>query len=239
MCMICILPTFRPLIPTCWPNTISMHCYTNHCLGATPSTSTPREPGNRPPLPEFDSWQRHRERKETERRGLFSTKEATRAAGPQVVEVSQFTTHTYTEIWQEYTAIKMLLISSAKQVVKALCIRQTFPCFSHWQISVGIIRANTGSGDLKVQRGTLLPVEVSSNASADTILEVAARKHEALNRRLRCSPYCLLYHDGSSAQRLPDSEKPFDLAAYKKYIGKPYKKLKLFICPIAEFCTRE
>ena len=96
-----------------------------------------------------------------------------------------------------------------------------------------------GSRELKVQRGTFLPVEVPVSASADTILEVAGRKHEAANRHLRCSPYTLLYLDGSSAQQLPGSDKPFDLASYKKFMGKPYKKLQLFICPVAEFCARK
>ena len=44
-------------------------------------------------------------------------------------------------------------------------------------INVGIIREHENTGQLQVVRGSKLPLQVSRQADADTILKLALKKH--------------------------------------------------------------
>ena len=108
--------------------------------------------------------------------------------------------------------------------------------FSPVQIKVGLMRSGPGGAtDLRIQRGKSLPLEVASHASASTVQELAANKHEAVDRNLRLGPYILLYADGSRVQYIPGGQEPFTVSRYKEFMGCPFDRLTLYLCPCSDY----
>lgn len=102
------------------------------------------------------------------------------------------------------------------------------------QVNVGVI-GRCVDGSLKPKRGKTLPVAVHPQCSAKELLQAAQRKLKSFNKDMREGPYILLYPDGSEANTIPGSEKPFTVAQYKTEIGKPYHRITLFLCLQEDF----
>lgn len=92
-----------------------------------------------------------------------------------------------------------------------------------------------GCLDLRIQRGKTVRLDVTLQATASTVLELATRKHEAIDQNLRAGPYMLLYPDASPVEHIPGGEEPFTVGSYQKFMGGPFDRLTLYICPCTEY----
>ena len=73
----------------------------------------------------------------------------------------------------------------------------------------------------------VLTVEPSITASE--IVKLAFQTLHELKLELPDSEYCLLYSNKKLADKVPLTDEPFTLEAYKAFIGKPYQQLTLYI----------
>jgi len=98
-------------------------------------------------------------------------------------------------------------------------------------INVGIIRGNE-KGQLQIIRGSKLPLQVSKQADAKTILKLATKKHGDHDQYFDSKEeYILLYPDTTKVVTVPGCENTlFTLEKYKINFGKPYSKIDLFLC---------
>ena len=96
------------------------------------------------------------------------------------------------------------------------------------------------NGQLRKVRGDLYEIKVSSDATVQDILPVAVDKHSACNWHVeKSAAFVLLYPDGRQVNCLPGSDRPFILSAYREFVGKSYKKLRLYICAKDHFSAGE
>ncbi len=90
-------------------------------------------------------------------------------------------------------------------------------------------------GELVTIRGSSETISAVTNSNAYELLMKAVEKHLACNRNLPVVDYVLLYPDGGLVDKLPASTNDFTVFEYKKFLKKPYQKLKLFLCPKDEY----
>lgn len=88
---------------------------------------------------------------------------------------------------------------------------------------------------LKVWRGLNCVLTVDPTIGYAEIVALAVPKLRVIQPDLPDGEYCLLYSNNQLADKVPPSGEPFTLAAYKAFIGKPYQKLSLFICPVEDY----
>ena len=106
-------------------------------------------------------------------------------------------------------------------------------------ISIGL--KHLSQGKLKTVYGKRLPLTVVKKATYANILEKATEKFKAFDRNFDSEKeYVLLYDDGQSAQFMPGGCKDFfDMEEYKKGLGKDYKRIILFLCPLEDHMANE
>lgn len=90
-------------------------------------------------------------------------------------------------------------------------------------------------GCLKKVRSLTLSVTVNPTATVDELIDLAAQKHRACDNSLPRVAFYLLFPNGQRVICIPENDEPFSLLGYKNFIGKPYSKLVLFICPEADY----
>jgi hypothetical protein len=101
------------------------------------------------------------------------------------------------------------------------------------QFQIGVMRLE--SGKLKVIRGTRVALTVVATATARDILPLAVEKLRACDSSLPRTTYKLLYPDGKLVEHVPLSNETFTLQGYKAFMGRPYLKLVLYICPEEDY----
>ena len=102
------------------------------------------------------------------------------------------------------------------------------------EVAINIGRKNLVDGKLKNVYGKRLPVTVPRSATYSMILEQAIKKNKAFDRNFNDeADHVLLYDDGSSAQFMPGGCRNFfELDDYKRELGKDFKRITLYLCPL-------
>ena len=108
-------------------------------------------------------------------------------------------------------------------------------------MTITIGRKHFIDGKLKNVWGKRLPITVPKSASCSFILEKALNKWKAFDRNFDDKiEYLLVYDDGGSAQFMPGGFKDFfKLSTYREELGKDYKRITLFLCPLMDHLSCE
>lgn len=99
--------------------------------------------------------------------------------------------------------------------------------------------------DLKVKKGSNLPLKVSSNITAQALLSVAVEKHSRFNKDLvkyivgNDGGYKLLYPDKSVVDTLPGVPEAFTLSRYKEELGKSYARIVFYLCHLKDYTSTQ
>lgn len=88
-------------------------------------------------------------------------------------------------------------------------------------IQIGLMA--TKDGEMKVKRGSNLPLKVSPSTNYEELKDRAVAKHSVFNTDIPNRPtgFKMLYPDKRSAEKLPGSDQEFVLKLYKEKLGKP------------------
>lgn len=99
-------------------------------------------------------------------------------------------------------------------------------------ITIQVGQMVSRDGDLKVNRGSNLPLKVNPSVSYEDLKSKAVQKHSIFNTALHNRPtaFKLLYPDKSVAEKVPGTDKDFTLKLYKECLGKPYSRITLYSC---------
>ena len=96
-------------------------------------------------------------------------------------------------------------------------------------IQIGLIRLK--DGELKVIRGSTLPLKVTETIGASELLQKGSEKMVKFNKDLASGGgFTLLYPDRTEVKNLPGSTEAFTLNRYREELGKPYARITLYIC---------
>ena len=98
-------------------------------------------------------------------------------------------------------------------------------------IHIGLIRLK--DEELKVIRGSTLPLKVLPSIGAEELLRKGADKIVKFNSDLSlygATSFALLYPDGTEVKCLPGGTEPFTLQRYKEELGKSYNRITLYLC---------
>ena len=98
-------------------------------------------------------------------------------------------------------------------------------------IHIGLIRLK--DGELKVIRGSSLPLKVLPSIGAEELLRKGAEKMVKFNSDLSLygsSSFTLLYPDRTEVKYLPGGAEPFTLQRYKEELGKSFNRITLYLC---------
>ena len=108
-------------------------------------------------------------------------------------------------------------------------------------VTISIGRKHFIDGKLKNVWGKRLPIKIQKSATCSDILEKALSKWKAFDRNFDDKiEYLLVYDDGGSAQFMPGSFKDFfKLSTYREELGKDYKRITLFLCPLMDHLACE
>lgn len=102
------------------------------------------------------------------------------------------------------------------------------------KIQVGVLHAVDGS--LRKIKGRTLPVTVSPNSDAKSLLQAAIEKHGKHFQQFDVSyKYVLLYPDYTLVNKLPGNFQDFTLGKYKDDLGKSYAKIYLWLCKNTDY----
>ena len=91
---------------------------------------------------------------------------------------------------------------------------------------------------LKIKRGSLLPIEVKKTDTHVTVKQLGIEKQCAHNKQLRDDEECewvLLYPDFDLVLHLPGTEEPFSIVKYKESLGRPFSRVNLFMCRMLDY----
>lgn len=91
------------------------------------------------------------------------------------------------------------------------------------------------TGVLEPLRGKSILVDVQPQWSSEQLLAAAVKKHKAFNHAMEDCAHVLLYPDAEEVKNIPGTGTPFTLQKYKDAVGKPYQRIKVYICPVEEF----
>jgi hypothetical protein len=80
-------------------------------------------------------------------------------------------------------------------------------------------------------RGSNVMVSVRCSAGRGEVRDSAVAKHKLCNSLFPDIPYDLRYPDGVVVQYIPGSSKSFTVREYKDFLGVPYQKMNLYVCP--------
>ena len=98
-------------------------------------------------------------------------------------------------------------------------------------IHIGFIRLK--DGELRVIRGSSLPLKVFPSIGAEELLRKGAEKMVKFNNDLSLygpSNLSLLYPDKTEVKYLPGGTEPFTLQRYHEELGKPFNRITLYLC---------
>ena len=96
-------------------------------------------------------------------------------------------------------------------------------------IQIGLIRLK--DGELKVVRGSTLPLKVTPTIGAAELLQKGSEKMVKFNKDLSSGGgFTLLYPDRTEVENLPGSTEAFTLNRYREELGKPYARITFYIC---------
>ena len=98
-------------------------------------------------------------------------------------------------------------------------------------IHIGLIRLK--EEELKVIRGSTLPLKVLPSIGAEELLRKGADKILRFNSDLSlygATSFALLYPDRTEVKCLPGGTEPFTLQRYKEELGKSYNRITLYLC---------
>lgn len=98
-------------------------------------------------------------------------------------------------------------------------------------IHIGLIRLK--EEELKVIRGSTLPLKVLPSIGAEELLRKGADKIVRFNSDLSlygATSFALLYPDRTEVKCLPGGTEPFTLQRYKEELGKSYNRITLYLC---------
>ena len=98
-------------------------------------------------------------------------------------------------------------------------------------IHIGLIRLK--DEELKVIRGSTLPLKVLPSIGAEELLRKRAEKIVKFNSDLSLygvTSCALLYPDRTEVKCLPGGTEPFTLQRYKEELGKSYNRITLYLC---------
>ena len=98
-------------------------------------------------------------------------------------------------------------------------------------IHIGLMRLK--DGELKVIRGSTLPLKVLPSIGAEELLRKGAEKIMKFNSDLSlygATSLSLLYPDRTEVKCLPGGTEPFTLQRYKDELGKSYNRITLYLC---------
>jgi len=101
------------------------------------------------------------------------------------------------------------------------------------QFTVGVMTYKQHS--LRIWRGLHCVLKVEPSVTASEILKLAVPVLREMELELPDGEYCLVYSNKKLADKVPLSDEPFTLEAYKAFVGKPYQKLTLYICPVEDY----
>ncbi|MEQ2191612.1 hypothetical protein XENOCAPTIV_000035 [Xenoophorus captivus] len=73
-------------------------------------------------------------------------------------------------------------------------------------------------GGLRPQRGRTISLTTDPDISATTLLSQAVKKMKDFNKDVKDGPFLLLYPDGTEVIKIPGTQRPFTLVAYKAMI---------------------
>ena len=103
-----------------------------------------------------------------------------------------------------------------------------------FQINVGLVDlVDRNPPDLKIRRGSTLPVSVKKSDSALAVTQVAVQKQLAHNQTLRKDAdveWVLVYPDMDVVLYLPGTSEFFYVEGYKESIGRPYNRINVYLC---------
>ena len=103
-------------------------------------------------------------------------------------------------------------------------------------INVGLFESND-KGDIFPKRGSITPVKVGKQHTAEEVLKTALKKH-ADNDQFFFSlgDYVLCYSDQRLVEFIFGTTESFTVEKYKKgFLSKPYSKMDLFLCNISVY----
>ncbi|XP_028409486.1 uncharacterized protein LOC114532099 [Dendronephthya gigantea] len=106
------------------------------------------------------------------------------------------------------------------------------------QINIGIAESDNTGRQLKIKRGSLLPIDVKKCDSHVVVKNLAMEKQFAHNKQLRECDQCewvLLYPDFDLVLTIPGKSEPFSVEHYKESIGKPFSRVNLYLCKLADY----
>ena len=98
-------------------------------------------------------------------------------------------------------------------------------------IHIGLIRLK--DEELKVIRGSTLPLKVLPSIGAEELLRKGTEKIVKFNSDLSlygATSFTLLYPDRTEVKCLPGGTEPFTLQRYKEELGKSYNRITLYLC---------
>ncbi|PFX11130.1 hypothetical protein AWC38_SpisGene25360 [Stylophora pistillata] len=102
-------------------------------------------------------------------------------------------------------------------------------------IQIGLMA--TKDGEIRVKRGSNLPLKVSPVTKYDELREKAVEKHSVFNTDILNRPtgFKLLYPDKRIAEKVPGTNEEFVLKLYKDKLGKPYSRITLYLATHSDY----
>ena len=99
------------------------------------------------------------------------------------------------------------------------------------EIKVGV--AAQSDGRIKIRRGKMQVVSVSTEADREEIIRKAVARHASFDQAFdETLTYLLLYPDFREVRVIPGTTELFKLSKYKEAIAKDYKRLTLYLIPV-------
>ena len=102
-------------------------------------------------------------------------------------------------------------------------------------VDIKVGRVGQTDGVMKVRRGKIQIITVSTSANKEEITQKAVMKYASFDQSFDESlEYVLLYPDFREVIHIPGTKDMFTLGAYKDALGKEFKRLTFYLIPLDE-----
>ena len=132
-----------------------------------------------------------------------------------------------------FTEYKRKMENQRATFYRPVAKKKRIKCQEEVTVNVGIKKI-TESGQLKQVKGKLLPIKAEKSLSADSLLQLAVKKHQVHNA-IGSGPFNLLYPNNIEVKTLLEKEEPFTLEKYKLEVGRPYHRINFHLVHILDF----
>ena len=102
-------------------------------------------------------------------------------------------------------------------------------------VQIGLMKLR--DRNLKIVRGSTLPLKVLPRIESNELLKKSVEKMLKFNKDIRGSSdhFTLVYPDRTEVKFLPGGTEIFTLQRYKEELGKAYARITLYLCKTGEF----